>query len=962
MRKKKSIRLLLRPLALLVGLLVAPSLLLAQAGRGSEALAPRFYWNKIGLEEGLPALEVQDIQEGPAGYTWLATEGAGLVRFDGYQFASIRNDDYPLVTALHTDTKQRLWLRTDRSLVLFDGHTFQDYPLPPGERLVEWSWQENSAWLLSRSGQLYRWEGDSLRQGGTAPPGTRQIALWQGHLYAAGDSGLYRRKDQDFQRLRAVALREIEGGRHLRGLGPEGFYPQLEVSAQRDTALGITFTGMASSDSATVLWNDAYIRRIANGDSHIWAVPQELEGAALRQAYWSQEGLWVLVTSQGLHLQRSSHDPRWMGPQDVQALTSTNAGWVLGGKEGLYRLQGQRLTALGTGLGLILSLATFQDELFLGTERGLWRERNGNYELLPASREQFIFAMLADSSGLWLGTGTGIWRYEDQNLWHVQSPAIARATVYSLRRDAGGTIWAATHTQGLYRYDGEDWSQVLRWAGLALDSLRFSALEAGDADELWLGTQNDGLYHLRDSLVDHFSFEELGYAEIRALAQTPGDLWLGTNKGLLAGRELLRRRRHPGMGPLPFLGEAIQSQALQGQGDTLYAGLKTGVQRWELPAYRRSTEPPRCYVNEVSLLMDVDEGLGNYARDSVLYSGLQTHTKLPHDRNYLVFKYGARSLARPEELRYRYRLLGQDEQWTRAGTRREAIFTHLSPGSYRFEVQARRPLGEWTGPVAQYTFQVQAAFYTTWWFYSGLAVVVGGLAFLLIRDRIRRSHQRLRMENELLEMERKALRLQMNPHFIFNALDSISSFIFRKEPKQAVRYLNNFAKLMRLTLESSMEHLHPVETEVSILKNYLELEKLRFGDKFDFTIEVDEAIDYNIALPPMLVQPHVENAILHGLKPKSEPGFLHISFRLQGDLLCCSIEDNGVGREKARSLQRKRDHRSRATEINRDRIRLLQNSLSGEVELHIHDLYDSRGQPRGTQVVLQLPAADWDEV
>lgn len=959
--QKKVIRFSLRSLVFLMLALLASPLLLAQAAAGGGGFPPRYDWNKIGLEEGLPALEIQDIQEGPAGYTWLATEGAGLVRFDGYQFTSIRNNDYPLVTALHSDAEQRLWLRTDRSLVLYDGYAFQDFPLPQGERLATWSWQGSSAWLLSGSGQLYHWQGDSLQPRGTAPPGTRQIAFWRDDLYLAGDSGLFRRSDQEFQCLRKVILRELSGGDHLRGWGPEGFYPQLEVSAQRDSS-GISYTGMARYDSMTVLWSDKYIQKVEDGASLIWAVPEEVEGASLRQAYWSREGLWVLVTNRGLYLQRSGHNPRWIGPRDVQALTPTDKGWVLGGKEGLYRLKGQRLASLEADLGLILSLSTFRGELFLGTEQGLWREGEGNYELLQSSRGQFIFTMLADSGGLWLGTGSGLWRYEDQTLRRVQSPAIAPATVYSLRRDAKGTIWAATHTQGLYRYDGADWSQVRRWGSLALDSLRFSALEAGEANELWLGTQNNGLYHLQDSRVDHFSFEEVDYAEIRALAKTSGDLWLGTNKGLLAWREILRRRRHPGMGSLPFLGEAIQSQALLGQSDTLYAGLKSGVQRWEFPGYRRSAEPPRCYVNAVSLLMDVEEVLGDYARDSVPYSGLQAQAQLPHDRNYMVFKYGARSLARPEALRYRYRLLGQDEQWTRAGTRREAIFTHLSPGTYRFEVQARRPLEEWTGPVAQYAFEVQAAFYTTWWFYAGLLLAVGGIAFMLIRDRIRRSNQRLRMENELLEMERKALRLQMNPHFIFNALDSISSFIFRKEPKQAVRYLNNFAKLMRLTLESSMEHLHAVETEVSILKNYLELEKLRFGEKFDFAIEVDEAIDYNIALPPMLVQPHVENAILHGLKPKSEPGFLKISFLLRGELLCCTIEDNGIGREKARSLQRKRDHRSRATEINRDRIRLLRNSLSQEVELHIQDLRDQRGEPRGTRVVLQLPAADWDEV
>ena len=174
----------------------------------------------------------------------------------------------------------------------------------------------------------------------------------------------------------------------------------------------------------------------------------------------------------------------------------------------------------------------------------------------------------------------------------------------------------------------------------------------------------------------------------------------------------------------------------------------------------------------------------------------------------------------------------------------------------------------------------------------------------------------------------------------------------------AVRYLNNFAKLMRLTLESSMEHIHPVETEVSILKNYLELEKLRFSGKFDYEIEVDEELDYSVGLPPMLIQPHVENAILHGLKPKKSQGFLKISFVLDDAILCCTIEDDGIGRDKAKELPNKKAHRSMATKINRDRIDLLRKSVDDVVDLRIEDKFNQQGEATGTKVMIRLPAQE----
>lgn len=155
-----------------------------------------------------------------------------------------------------------------------------------------------------------------------------------------------------------------------------------------------------------------------------------------------------------------------------------------------------------------------------------------------------------------------------------------------------------------------------------------------------------------------------------------------------------------------------------------------------------------------------------------------------------------------------------------------------------------------------------------------------------------------------------------------------------------------------------MEHIHPVETEVSVLKNYLELEKLRFEGKFDYEIEMDEELDFDIGLPPMLIQPHVENAILHGLKPKDGKGFLSISFKLEGPTLCCTIEDDGIGREAAKDLPNKKAHRSMATQINKDRIDLLKRSMNEVIDLKIIDKYNQQGQAAGTKVVIRLPAQE----
>lgn len=922
--------------------------------------AQQYPWRILGLEEGLPTTAVEDMLEGPAGYTWLATEGAGLVRFDGYVFRSYFTEEQPLVSALHRDTAG-IWMLGNRQMGWYDGRQLKQYAPPNGEALLDWAWSPSGApWLLGLSGTVYQWQNDTLTTQFQAPAGTRQLHWFQGHLYLAGQRGLYRRDKGEPVRLLSRPLSQLTGQKHLRGLGPAGYYPHLE----KDTAVlwaARNFRGLRVSQGEVLLWNASGLLRCGKKDTVSWAQDQ----FSIRQVFLSPLGVLVLQTGQGLALRYSAAQKFWPAPGRVQALAQYQGRRVIGTPEGLFWQEGQRWQRAARSLGIVFSMTVWRDQLWLATEQGLWRFDGKFYRPVKGPPLGFVFSLLADSTALYLGTGAGLYRYAaGQGPPRLADPRLPAVTVFDLKAAPDGSLWAATYTAGLWRLREGKWQAFRRLGGLALDSFRFSSFYPLSGDEVWLGTQNSGLFRLStDGSRNHLTYGQVGYAAVEQISASQGaiqDVWLGTNKGVLPLSEVKRYKQQNAGDALTFMGAGGVSGGLQAAVNTLWAGTDQGFYDWHLRGYLRPEAPPRARLQAVELLMNGQEPLKNYALKKAPFSHLPAGLKLPHDRNYVVLRYGVQGLLRPWELRYRYRLVGQSAQWTVAGQRREAIFPNLTPGRYRFEVQARRPGRPWEGAVARYAFVVRPPFYVTWWFVSLVVLLTGSLLYVLVRQRVRRLQRRLRLENQLMETERKALRLQMNPHFIFNALDSISSFIFKKEPKQAVRYLNNFAKLMRGTLESSMEHLHPVETEVSILKNYLELEKLRFGDKFDFQVEVDPLIDYNVSLPPMLVQPHVENAILHGLKPKEGKGHLRIAFGLKDQRLRITVEDDGIGRAAARQKSRRPDHRSRATQINKDRIDLLRRSLGRQVSLRVEDLY-AQGKPAGTRVVLELPAEGLDD-
>lgn len=231
-----------------------------------------------------------------------------------------------------------------------------------------------------------------------------------------------------------------------------------------------------------------------------------------------------------------------------------------------------------------------------------------------------------------------------------------------------------------------------------------------------------------------------------------------------------------------------------------------------------------------------------------------------------------------------------------------------------------------------------------------LIILIG---YILIRN------SRLKSRHQAIELEQKMLRSQMNPHFIFNSLIAIQSYIYKKDPVQAGDFLAKFADLIRITLENSRSEFVLLEKEIRMLQYYLDLQSLRFERKFDYTIKLDEAIDaQSVRIPPMLAQPFIENAIEHGLRLKQDNGLISIKYHKENTHIVFTVEDNGIGREKARELEISKQHKSMATSITRERLEILSKRHKQKFSLELTDLADKSGAPCGTLVKFEMPFKD----
>ncbi len=249
-----------------------------------------------------------------------------------------------------------------------------------------------------------------------------------------------------------------------------------------------------------------------------------------------------------------------------------------------------------------------------------------------------------------------------------------------------------------------------------------------------------------------------------------------------------------------------------------------------------------------------------------------------------------------------------------------------------------------------------------------IIIILGFIIFLffslllIIYFRTKEIKKRSFLQQELNKYMQKALSQQMNPHFIFNSLNSIQSYILQNDKRTSNKYLTKFANLMRITLENSQHHTIPIQNELQALNLYLELEALRFKEKFDFTISVDKNIDtLSYKIPTLLIQPYVENAIWHGIMNKETKGKIKIELKLENNTdfygIVCYIGDNGIGREKAMEIKKKKNqsHQSLGTKIQETRLNLINSLYGSNMNIKYTDLKDENGNAQGTKVELRVP-------
>ncbi len=583
-----------------------------------------------------------------------------------------------------------------------------------------------------------------------------------------------------------------------------------------------------------------------------------------------------------------------------------------------------------------------------------------------------IYVLYVSRSGqLWVGTGEGL------NMMDVETGRVIRKiapgdqdagglsdkVVWSILQDREDNLWVGTSNgltvlgpdlkrKKIYRNDpfnptslGADWI--------------FSIYE-DQQGMIWIGTMGGGLNRLNPATEEITRFGEkqglpnnVVYA---VLEDEEGSLWMSTNRGLT------RFNRNSGTFINYDPKDGVQGNEFnagayfRNRKGEMYFGGMNGFNVFYPRDITLNRIPPVVVVTRFSIF--------NEAVDTDLEGG-ETF-RLSHLENYFSIEFSALDYTNPRKNLYRYKLEDYDADWITVGfDQRRAEYRKVNPGAYRFIVTGSNNDGIWNEDGVSITVIVKPPWWQSWWFRVIAAVLITVILWNLVYFRsksLRRKHEvekkMLDIEKQVFELEQKALQLQMNPHFIFNSLNAIQNFVLSNETDKAVNYLAKFSHLMRMILANSTTPLISLKDELKSLSYYLDLEQLRFDNKFEYEIIKDPSIDESfVVIPPMLLQPYVENAVIHGFVNSPNRGRLKIMFHnLPEGTLRCIVEDNGIGREKAIEIRQQSGitRKPRGMLITQERLEILNKQSRKNYSVQITDLKDERGEAAGTRVEINI--------
>lgn len=576
--------------------------------------------------------------------------------------------------------------------------------------------------------------------------------------------------------------------------------------------------------------------------------------------------------------------------------------------------------------------------------------------------KMYAVIKLKNTDSLLVGTDDGLQFFSLKNYqWQTLSAAgkldsnamemSAFRSAQYFYEEADGTVWICNGSIGLMKLSYSPFSVKRVHVVNQLAKGVRSIVRMGSY--LLVGSNNGLLVYddRQDKIVRQVYFRPADQSSVCHAIQpdSDGTIWVSSNRGLVRlNKDFSVLQEYNRENGLSF-SEFNPGCSMADPDGRMYFGGMDGITVFYPSQIQKSTYSPRPVIT--SLLVN--------NKPYVLHEhpDLIQKLTLTHRNNFVTIGFAVPNYSKESNCFFSYRLKGLSEDWSRPSRVPEAVFTSIPPGSYEFELRSSNSDGLWSYQHKTLSLKINAAWWQESWLQvAGLCLVLVSLVFLY-QKRIQKVKQEALLRNQMAEIEIKGLHTQMNPHFIFNALNSIKEMIWKDDKRNASKYLSKFALLIRTSLEQSRQPFITIRQCIDHLEQYLQMEKLRFDD-FSYKIEVDqELLPEDTRIAPMLIQPLVENAIWHGLRNKKQDRQLVVRFSKKVGSIICEVDDNGVGIRNTleKSGTHKPLHQSVGIENIKERLAVLNEKYKMNCSLRIADKSELPGCPEsGTLAILEL--------
>jgi streptogramin lyase/anti-sigma regulatory factor (Ser/Thr protein kinase) len=979
-----------------------------------QAQSP-YYW-KLTDDDGLPSLEIYDLYQDSKGYMWIATDG-GLCKFDGNKIVPYKSElqKRTATTNINESPDGTIWYKNFADQLFFIDSTNQAqlFSLPRTIKLnsyFKYSTKLAGKLRLASGNFLYdytfstqKWELDTILNCYKHGTITGFLSYnFEEEIYIDCFYNLLIKQKQlkvykgtipqkDFKLRSAIAL----GRDSVLLLGNNKVYiDHIDRVAQLDPqALFLVHGGIqgAYSVGKNQVWitsTKGIILLEKNVNTSRWEVKRKLlEQESIGSFCQDKEGnLWIGTLGNGIYIIPSLN----MSYYNSQNSPLSNS------KINCLELTTDHQLLIGSDKGTLTLLNPYHEDFSpfpsLGEHsvRGLFYDKKRNQALVNA-KSNYIINLTKKSiepSAAPINSHNIIYK-EDQLItggllvlltfslknapattlppskifnnqfsyytrYKENSPnsiKTVHATIQAKRTTAlwadqidSNCFWAGVD-DSLFLYRNAIPFPILTPNGAAISP---SDIHQDEDGIIWVSTANNGIYGIQEEkVIYHFTIRDgLPSNNCKRLTIYKNEIWIGTDKGIaklnLRSKEINVYNQLDGL-----LTNNIDDIEIANQ--KVWAATSKGLISFDINTPSINKTPPLISITK----WEVNDR--SYA--------FNTPISLVHDQNNLKFTFQALSLKSRNTFTYEYRLLGIDSAWiSQTSSTNFVRFPNLNAGNYTFQVRAKNEDGILSKATSQVSFSIQAPYWETWWFSSllGLVFFIFIISILWLRYQFLQKKQAT--QNLITQLKMQALQAQMNPHFIFNAMSTIQSFWMYKDAKTALIYHAKFAKLMRLIFNYSNEKSIPIKEEIEFLKLYIDLEKIRLKYEITTVLELDAIFEEeDLYISPLLIQPIVENSFKHGFLHKEADGNLLIKIQKEAHYIKCTIEDNGVGRAKAKSYNTWQDNaadKKSSSFVTQDRLVML-NRTEGQfpkkITYKISDLKDAQNNPIGTRTELWIP-------